>query len=110
MMRNATAVGRIADPPGDAFRDPQPVKPGGNDLTREEVVLHEAAEAPADAILATRDDRGVRDRNAHRVAEQRGDREPVREPTHHRRLGRGAYEPEPGVLPLEHRGDDEYHR
>ena len=103
------AVRRIADPLRDPLRDAQPVQPRRDHLARQEVVLHEPAKAAADAVLAARDDRGVRDRNPERVPEQRCDREPVRETADHRRLGRRANEPEPRELSLEHERDDENH-
>ena len=49
-------------------------------------------ERVADPVLVARDDRGVRDRQAERVAEQRGDREPVGEAADQPRLGEGADE------------------
>jgi hypothetical protein len=51
-----------ADPPRGALGDAHRAEPGGDHLAREEVVLDEAAEAPADPVLALRDDRRVRDR------------------------------------------------
>ena len=63
---------------------PQPL---GEHLAGQEVALHELAEAAADLVLALGDDRRVRDRQPERVAEQRGDGEPVGERADHRRLG-----------------------
>ena len=61
----------------------------------QEIVLEEVGERVADPVLVARDDRGVRDRQAERVAEQGGDREPVGEAADHRRLGEGLDEAEP---------------
>ena len=61
----------------------------------------ELAEAAPDLVLAPRDDRRVRDREAERVAEQRGDGEPVGERADHRRLGErlARSRPTPGRRP-----------
>ena len=67
----------------------------------QEIVLEKHRQRVADAILVARDDRGVRDRQAERMAEQRGDREPVREATDHRRFGKGADEPGGQICRLE---------
>ena len=63
----------------------------------EEIVLEEVGERVADPVLVARDDRGVRDRQAERMAEQRGHREPVGEAADHRRFGEGADEAEPRI-------------
>ena len=49
----------------------------------------EAAEGGAETLLLVGDDGGVRDRDAERVAEQRGDREPVGDAADEARLGGG---------------------
>ena len=79
----------------------------GDDVGGEEVALDEGAEAPADVVLAVRDDRGVGDRDAERVPEQRGHREPVGQRTDHGRLGRGPHVGEPRDVVLERAGDEE---
>ena len=78
-----------------------PCEPLGEHLAGEEVALHELAEAAPDLVLALRDDRRVRDRQAERVAEQRGDGEPVGERADHRRLGGrpARSRPRPGRRP-----------
>ena len=53
----------------------------------EEILTDEIGERLADPVLVTRDDRGVRDRQAERVAEQGRHREPVGEAADHRRFG-----------------------
>ena len=58
----------------------------------EEVLAHELLQAPAEVVLALRDQRRVRDRQPERVLEQRRHREPVRDRAHHRRLGAGVHE------------------
>jgi hypothetical protein len=49
----------------------------------------EPPERPAEAGLLRRDDRGMGNGNAERMAEQRGDSEPIREASDHARLGGG---------------------
>ena len=58
------------------------------------------ASVVGDPVLVARDDRGVRDRQAERMAEQRGHREPVGQPADHRRFGERADEADRGVQPL----------
>ena len=69
----------------------QPSHPSRHDRGSEEVLAQEGGEAVADPVLVARDDRGVRDGQAERVAEQRGHREPVGQPADHRRFGKGAH-------------------
>src|SRR6185436_6469411 len=61
-------------------------------------------------ILAARDDRRVRDRDAEWVAEQRGDGEPVSETTDHGGFSGGANEGEPRELSLERQRKNEQDR
>ena len=53
----------------------------------EDVIGDEAPECATQPLLLVRDDRGVRDGDAERVAEQRRDREPVGDATDESRLG-----------------------
>ena len=62
-------------------------------LRFQEVVAHERGQAVGDARLVARDDGGVRDRQAQRVAEQRHHREPVGQRAHR---GRFAERRHPG--------------
>ena len=78
----------VAHPPRDHRRD-------------QEIFLEEIGQRLADAVLVARDDRGVRDRQAERVAEQGGDREPVGQAADHRRLGERLDLAEPRVGGLE---------
>jgi hypothetical protein len=50
------------------------------------------------AILVLRDDRSVRDRQTQRTAEQRGNREPIRQTANHRCFGKGAQETPAAVV------------
>src|SRR3546814_11241875 len=59
----------FAEPPRDAGR----AQPVGDQPGLQEVALDEAAETDADALLVARDDRGMRDRQAERPAEQRSE-------------------------------------
>ena len=93
--------------------DIEPLHPPGNHRRNEEVLLEEGRERLADPILIARDDRGVRDGQAKRVAEQRRDGEPVGEAADHGRLGEGFGVAEPGLCRFqsaregEHGGHDE---
>ena len=62
----------------------------------EEVLTDELRQRVADLILLAFDDRGVWDRQAQWVAEERGDGEPVRDATHHAGLGGGLDVADPG--------------
>jgi hypothetical protein len=88
-------VGRLGEPPRGALAEAHPGQLPRDDLTREEVVADEVAETAADAVLPLGDDRRVRDGDAHRVPEERGDGEPVGDPADHRGLGRGAEQGDP---------------
>ena len=59
-------------------------------LAREKIPLDERAERSSDAILFRRHDRRVRNRNAERMPEERGDGEPVGQPADHARFHRRA--------------------
>jgi hypothetical protein len=69
--------------------------------------VDELAELGRQLVLLARHERGVRDAQAERVAEQRGDREPVGEPAHHPGLGGGAQEA--GRGPVGQREADQEH-
>src|SRR5258706_3197148 len=83
---------------------------GGDDVARQEVVLHEVAEDLPDPLFTRGDDGGVGNRQAEWMPEQRGDREPVGQAAHERRLGGRADVTEPGVQRLEDAGRDEYEK
>jgi hypothetical protein len=91
-----------------ALRHPHRLEVGGEHGGGEEVVLQEVAEDAADAVLLRRDDGGVRDRQAQRPAEQRGDGEPVGDASHQRGLGGGTHHGEPGVRRFEQPRHDEH--
>ena len=65
----------LAEPAGDACA----AQSLTDHLARHEVALDELAEGTTDLVLAVGDDRRVRDRQAERMAEQRGHREPIGE-------------------------------
>ncbi len=94
----------IAEPAGHVDRGQLLLDDGPG----QEVLLHERAEAGADLVLLARDDRGVRDRQPHRVPEQCGDGEPVGQCADHRGLGGGPHVAHPGacVLPEEDAGEE----
>ena len=70
---------------------------GFHDLRRHEVLPYERTEALAELVFLALDDRGVRDRDAQWVFEQRGDREPVGKRADHARFGGGFDIADPGV-------------
>ncbi len=85
-------AGRAGKEPPGRSGEIDPAHPPRHHPRHQEVGAQEARETVADPVLVARDDRGVRDRQAERVAEQGGDREPVGEPADHRRLGECADE------------------
>ena len=68
---------------------------GLDDLRRHEVLPDEGAQTLSQLVFLAFDDRGVRDRYPERVFEQRRDREPVGEGTHHACFGCGGHIPDP---------------
>ena len=105
-MRVPSPAGRLEEAAGGAG-DVDVAHPPRDDGRNEEILLEEIGQRFADPVLVARDDRGVRDRQAERVAEQSGDREPVGEPADHRRLGERLDVCEPGVARLERAGGGE---
>ena len=93
IRREAPARMRVPSPAGVCRK--RPAAPGDVDVPHpprddrrdQEILLEEVGERLADAVLVARDDRGVRDRQAERMAEERGDREPVGKAADHRRFG-----------------------
>ena len=77
--------------------DVHPPHPPRDHAGDEEILLDEIGQRLADAVLVARDDRGVGDGQAERVAEQGGDREPVGEPADHAGLRKGFDPAEPGI-------------
>ncbi len=94
--RAAAARGR--QPAGERGGDVQPLHPPRHHRGRQEIILEERRQRVADAVLVFGHDRGVRDRQPERAAEQRGDREPVGEAADQRRLGESAQVAEAGHL------------
>ncbi len=110
LARDAPAVLRIGEPAGGTLGGTHGTQVGGDHLTRQEMILHEGPEDPADALLAGGHDRGVRDREPQGVTEQGGDGEPVREAADQRRFRRGAHVAEPRKLSLVQARPQEHHR
>ena len=98
---------RLAQPLAAAQRDLRARELGAHDVGCQEVRLDELAECAADLVLAARDDRGVRDRESERTAEQRGDGEPVGKRSDHAALGSSTHVAEPGQPLLQRERDDE---
>ena len=90
-------VGRHEGPGRGPRRDVGGQNPVADDLLPQEVVTHEVLQAPGQHVLLLGDERGVRDRQTHRVPEQRRHREPVGDRADHRCLGAGVDEP-PGAV------------
>src|SRR3954466_2122484 len=85
------------EPPPDALRDRRGGDAVTDDPRLEEVLTDELLQAPAELVLAPRDESGVGHRQPERVLEQGGDREPVGDGTHHRSLRPRVDEPERSV-------------
>ena len=85
--RGVLRVGEPGRRPRHRGGGPNPVRNRG---TTEEVLPEERRQRLTELLLAFDDDRGVWDRYAERVPEQRGDREPVGQRSDHRRLERRA--------------------
>ena len=83
-----------AGPPGDAHGGDA----AADDVGREEVRRDEILQRPAEGVLAGRDERGVRDRQPERAAEERGHGEPVGCGADHGRLAGGVDEADPAGL------------
>jgi hypothetical protein len=87
---HAFGVGQLPDPLPHAPGDLDTPELVAHHVLGQEVLADEVAEAVAELVLLARDDRGVRDRQAHRPPEERGDGEPVGQRADHRGLGGGA--------------------
>ena len=98
----------LAEPAGDLGV----AQLGLDHLRRHEVLPDEGAEALAELVLLALDDRGVRDRDAQRVLEQRGHREPVGQRADHAGLARRRRSRPRRAAPLRLRppADQEHHR
>ena len=94
----AGRVGRLGQPGRQAGDEASGTDPFGQDVRVEEVLLDELAERGGELALALDDQRGVRDRQAQRTAEQGRDREPVGDAADHGRLGAGLYVAEEGPV------------
>ena len=90
-------------------------EPLAQHLMGQEVGFDELTETSTDLILAVRDDCGVGDWQAQRMAEQCCHSKPVGERTDHRRLCKGSHVPNPTIAPVdlgdhEHNPSDHEHR
>ena len=93
LLAQAPGVRRIGQPLPQSLGHLRGRHPFADDLGGEEVLLDEAGQPLADLVLLVRDDRGVRDPQLERVAEQGRHREPVGQAADHRGLGRGLEVP-----------------
>ncbi len=75
--------------------------PPRHDRGGEEIIPEEGGEGVADPVLVARHDRGVGDRDAERMAEQGGDREPVGDAADQAGFREGADEAPGRMLRLE---------
>jgi hypothetical protein len=103
----AGGIGRIGQPAGEPPGDLGRTDAFGDDVGVEEVLLHELAERGGELVLALDKERGVRNRQAKRTAEQRRHREPVRDAADHGRLGAGLDVAEGGPVRADHGHGDE---
>ena len=99
LVDHAPGVGRLRQPGPDPGGDRRGGHPLADDVLLEEVLPHELLEPLAQLVLALGHERGVRDRQAERVLEQRRHREPVGDRADHRRLGARVDEPPEPVAP-----------
>ncbi|MFK4543212.1 hypothetical protein RKD29_002808 [Streptomyces tendae] len=95
--RHPVGVLRYGEPGAEAAADADGAQPLAHDGLGEEVLPDELAQRDAELVLLLRDDRGVRDGDAQRVAEEGGDREPVGERADHAGLGGGRHIARPGA-------------
>jgi hypothetical protein len=101
---------RLGQPLAQARGDRRRLELRAHDVAAQELGLDELTEILADLVLAVRDDRGVRDRDAERMPEQRRHGEPVGERPDHAAFGERAHVRERGDLLLEREGEREEHR
>ncbi len=110
LRRDSLAVLRLAQPAHDPLDDVHAAELLAHRLARQEILLHEIPDDPSDPVLLPPDDRGVGDRNAERMAEERGHGEPVGQPADHRGLGGRAHVAQPGIAVFEQARPDEQRR
>ena len=110
-LRQSGAVPRHFQPAAHDVDEVDALQFRRDDFGAEKMHLDEFAEAGGDAMPVVRDDRGMRDRQAERMAEQGDHREPVGEATHRARLGKSREEAERRMQVLDgardQRGDEE---
>ena len=99
-------VAGLTQPLAEALGGVEDLELAEQDFGVEEVVADELGEAVSDAVLALRDERGVRDRQAERMPEQRDDREPVGQAADGGGLAEG-FEPGPGTGSAHHEAEAE---
>ena len=87
----AGSVGLVGQPGGQAGNQADGANPFGENVGVEEVLLHELAKSGGELVLPLDDQRGMRDRQAQRTAEQGRHREPVCNATDHGGLGAGLH-------------------
>ncbi len=112
LTRRGLGVLDIAQPFGSPPADLGRLELRAKDVGREEVVLNEVPQAPADPVLPVGDDGCVRDGDVERMAEEGGDGKPIGDPADHGCLGGRPDVAEPGVSRLEQTGrhEDDRHQ
>ena len=110
MSGQATAVLRLRHPLCRAVAKIHRGDLGCHHVAREEVALHEVAERRSDAVLARGHDRGVWNRDAQRMTEQRRHGKPVGDASHHGGFGEGTHKAEPRIPGFEPARDREQQR
>ena len=104
------AEGRLRQEAADRAGDVDALHPPRHHRGGEEIVLEEQSERVADPVLVARNDRGVRNRQPERMAEQGRHREPVCNATDQAGLCEGAHEAPGGMLHFQPRRGDEDRR
>ena len=102
---------RSGEPAGRHSRQVSMAKPGGNGGWLQEMLLDEARQPAGDALLVVGDDAGMRNGEAQRPAEQRGDGEPVGNTAGNAGFRNPARQQRPEVrLRIEKGGSEQRHR
>ena len=105
----AAPMGWVCEPLAEPQRHLRGEEALADDLLGEEVLRDEVLQAPTELGLALGDQRGVRDRDAQRVPEERRHREPVGQRAHHRGT-RGGVDIAPRPVRLRPQGDQVHGR
>jgi len=109
-MAASNSVKKARDPRSQAGHQARRADPLGENVSGEEVLLHELAEGGGELVLALDDQRGVRYRQAQRTAEQGRHREPVSHASDHGGLRAGLHVAEKDPVGADHGHDHKQDR